>query len=52
MAHLWCTGMQLMLQQRFSEQIRGVLSYFNRINCNDIIFVMVYKNFVKLKHCF
>ena len=52
MADFGCTGMQKMLQQGFSETIRcvldAVLDVFDHINCSDIIFAMVYKNFVKL----
>ena len=45
MADFGCTGMQKVLQQGFSEIIRCVLDH---INCSDIIFAMVDKNFVKL----
>ena len=48
MADFGCTGMQKMLQQGFSETIRCVLDVFDHINCSDIIFAMVCKNFVKL----
>ena len=52
MADFGCTGTQKMLQQGFSETIRCVLDVFDHINCSDIIFAMVYKNFVKFEHCF
>ena len=48
MADFGCTGKQIMLQQGFSETIRCVLDVFDHLNCSDIIFAMVYKNFVKL----
>ena len=48
MADFGCIGMQKMLQQGFSETIRCVLDVFDHIKCSDIIFAMVYKNFIKL----
>ena len=49
MADFGCTGMKKnVARQGFSETIRCVLDVFDHINCSDIIFAVVYKNFVKL----
>ena len=52
MATWWCIGTQPTLQQRFYKPIRRILGIFNHINSSDLIFAMIYNNFVKVESCF